>query len=225
MMAPMSKGYPWRDRRTVTQVVNDHRDLLVRAGMIEEGPGHSAKEIQEFRAGQAEPAPPELIELYRAARPRQIGADHWPNIGLFTLSDEEPRWHALLEERPHPIDIIWWRDEPVPEDVEAQWRTAKGFELGGTPFFDRLFILKGHASVPDGSILLTDHESDHPMAIVARSLAEYLARFCHFDGLDLIAYPGECESYPREMVMTLAREYMELNPQSEEDFWKERARA
>ncbi len=216
------EDYPWRDGRTVTQVVKDHRELLVRIGMIEEGTGHTKPEIKKFEARLKEPAPPEVIELYRAARPRYMGEPNWPDVGLFTLTDEDLRWHELMEERPHPIDIIWWRDEPVEEHVKKQWSNAKGFKLGGTPYFDRLFVLRGHASVADGSILLTDHEGDYAMVIVARSLPEYLARLCYFEGIDLISYPAERDKLPKEKVVQLAREYVELNPKSQE-FWAELA--
>ena len=212
----MSEDYPWRDGRTVRQVVEDDRELLVRLRMIEEGPGHSEREIESFNARLTERAPPEVIELYRAARTRQLELEEWENIGLFRMMEEDVEWYELLKDRPHPIDIIWWPDEPVKEEVTKQWGEAKGFMFGGTPFFDRLFIIKGHASVCDGSIVLTNHESDYPMVIVARSLAEYLARLCYFGGADLISFPGERDRFPKKKVMQLAQEYVELNPESDE---------
>ncbi|MGA2497393.1 MAG: hypothetical protein ABSH20_06610 [Tepidisphaeraceae bacterium] len=216
----MSKDYPWRDGSSVTQIINANRKMLVRIGMIEEGSGYTERELKAWNARLKSPAPTEAIELYRAARARQVGEEHWPSMGLFTLEDKDVRWYDLVDERPHPIDIIWWRDQPVDPAIERGWRKAQGFMLGGTPFFDKLFILRGHGRIPDGSILLTDHESSYPMVIAARSLTEYMARLCYFAGTDLISFPGERDRLPHEKVMAFVREYVELNPESEED-WSE----
>lgn len=98
--------------------------------------------------------------------------------------------------------------------------------LGGTPFFDRLFIVRGHTKIPDGSVVLTDHESTCPMPMVARSLAEFLERLCYFEGTDLISVPGEREHLPLEKALLFAQEFAELNPDAEEGWseWAARAR-
>jgi len=186
--------------------------MLVRIGMIEKGAGHTEVELAgwEGRLGQA--APVEVIELYRAAGSRRAG-EHtvFPSVGLFEITDEDNRWYRLLEDRPHPIDIIWWRDEPVDEATRLEWDGVEGFYFGGTPFFDRLMILRGHRRWANGSVLLTDHESDLPLKVVARTLAEYLGRLCYFGGLDLVSVPGERETFAAADLGMMERELAELN--------------
>jgi hypothetical protein len=83
----MSEVYPWRDGRTVTEVVAAHRSLLVSIGMIEKGPGHRHAELAAWQKRLGQPVPDEVIELYLAARPRRAG-EHtdFPSIELFEIS-------------------------------------------------------------------------------------------------------------------------------------------
>jgi hypothetical protein len=211
----MPNPYTWRDNRTVTQIIHDHRDLLTHVGIIEPGPGYTLAEFQAIQRRIRGPLPADVRELYAAARPRQVGEDHWPSMGLFKPdSYDDVRWYDLLKERPHPIDLITGGELTFDELQDAQ-----GLMLGGTPFFDRLFWIEGHNRHPDGCILLTNHEGDPAMPVVARSLAEYLSRLCFFNGRELVSEPGARDDLPLDHAVVFAREFAELNP--EESDWSE----
>jgi hypothetical protein len=214
----MSQPYPWRTARTVEQVINANRDLLIRTGIIEPGPGYSPAELRAIERRTHGPLPDEIKQLYAAARPRQVGADHWPSMGLFKPDgDIDVRWYHLLDDQPHPIDLIVRYKPSVPGF--DNFKHAHGLMLAGNPFFDRLFWVRGHATMPDGCIMLTDHEGYPPMPIVARSLSQYLARLCFFNGTDLITYPGQRGDFPLDHALLFAREFAELNP--DESDWSE----
>jgi hypothetical protein len=212
----MSDTYPWRDGRTVREVIDANRGLLVKTGIIDPGDGYSAAEIRAVEQRIGKHLPSDVKELYAAARPRQVGLDPWPSIGLFKPDiDDDVRWYRLLDDQPHPIDLVAGGDLVGLED----FKRIEGLMLGGNPFFDRLFWVRGHSRIADGCIILTDHENDYPLPIVARSLAEYLARICFFGGTDLVTYPGQRDDFPLDDVMPFAREFAELNP--DESDWSE----
>jgi hypothetical protein len=206
----MPATYPWRDGRTVTEVIHANRDTLVRAGIIESGGGGcSAAEIDAVHQRVGRDLPADVRELYACARPRHPTATHFPGVALFAPGSEaEVRWYDLLGDAPQPIDLIKG-GAPVGLDDFAD---AEGFMLGGTPYFDRLFWVRGHARLANGCVVLTDHEDDYALPVVARSLAEYLARLCFFGGVDLAAYPGARKDVPLDHALLFAREFVELNP-------------
>ncbi len=207
----MEKLYPWRDGRSVTQTVEYHRNVLENCEMVQTGSGYTPAEMRQIEARFGRAMPSDIRLFYSAAKPRQVGHDHWPSLVLFLPhSDEDVNWYRLANDRPHPLDMMFRHQVP------SAWETVNGFMIGGTPFFDRLFIITGHSRYPNGAILLTDHEADseNNMIVVALSLANYIARLCFFDGVELVSVPGNCSDFPSQNVQLLAREIVELNPQS-----------
>lgn len=206
--------YPWRGGESVTDVIRRNRDLLRAAGLIQPGPGCTPAEISAVERRIGRPLPPDVREFYLAARPAPFTAEDHPPIAVYQPQDPDVNWYRLAHDAPRPINIIKW-DDPLDE-----WQSADGFPWGRTPFGDRLFWVRGHARHPDGCVLLTDHESSEcPLPVVARSLAEYLARFCFLNGIDLISTPGERDKLPADHVRLFATEFVELNPQSR--YWRQ----
>ena len=50
---------------------------------------------------------------------------------------------------------IFWEDEPVAEADQLAWYKALVFMFAGNAFFERLFIVEGHATWPSGSVMMT----------------------------------------------------------------------
>ena len=195
------KKTPWDNSNTVDQVVDSLRRKLVKLDLIEPGIGYSDSELQEAESRMGSRIPDEVRLFYKKTKPKRFELDNWPPVGIFRLEEEYVRWYDFVKDIPHPLEMIL---EPAIEREDPGlhlWQDARIFMLGGTPYFDRLLSLYDHPSYPDGTVLFSAHEDDHPLIIVAKSLAQYLQRLAYFDGIDLACYPGEegLKHYDREM--------------------------
>jgi hypothetical protein len=210
--------YPWRDRRSLAQVLADTRPWLARKRIIEKGGGGcpgSILTVAEKRLKR--PLPPELREFFFAVRPVKIFAEPGPSdFGFYRPEQPELQWHSLSQWPPQP-----------------DWIRAEGLAIGQSLYGDLLLWVTGHRTHPSGCIVVNDHElamGDLPNPVIARSLSEFIAKVVHVKGLtpgnldddlddddeDIDGLGGLDEDDPFGLVASelFNQEYAELNPTS-----------
>ena len=205
--------FPWRDGRSLGQVLADSRPWLQRRRIIAKGAGSrpSALAGAEKRLGQ--PLPRDVHEFLQSAQPipmfrdGKLNEDGPPEFFFYGPGQSELRWESLAEWMPKP-----------------DWSNARGLAIGQTGYGDMLYWVAGHRVHPDGCIAVFDHElamGDLPYFVVARSLSEFIAKVVYCKGLspggddddeDLENFDlADFENDANNMGL-FANEYAELNP-------------
>jgi hypothetical protein len=88
-------------------------------------------------------------------------------------------------------------------EPEADWASANGLALGQSEEGDPFWWIEGHRIIPNGSIVLLDHEGSLGEVMFvhfARTFPEFLARVAYFKQL--------CPLHD----LLFQQEYLELNP-------------
>ena len=172
------------------------------------------------RSALGGPLPPDVREFLLAVQPIPTFADGKPNqdgpTEFFFYGPDRPelRWESLAGWAPKP-----------------DWIGARGLAIGQTGYGDGLYWVTGHRLHPDGCIAMSDDElamGDLPCFVVARSLAEFIAKVVHSKGLspgggdadDLDDFEDEGEDIDLladldddvENMPAVRGEYAELNP-------------
>ncbi|HET6248584.1 MAG TPA: SMI1/KNR4 family protein [Tepidisphaeraceae bacterium] len=204
----VNTSYPWRDGRSLSDVLADSRGWLCKRRIIEDGGGASESAIAAAEARLGRPLPDDIRELHRCFRFMRIfSADGPEDFGLYSIEQDEISWER-------PTDAIPAQD----------WENAEALLIGQNHYGDSLFWVTGHRTQPDGCIGICDHElaiGNLQFAIMARSLAEFIAKIVIVGGLTgAFEYELELDDdwEPLEQRLGLAaltlisNEYDELNP-------------
>lgn len=169
-------SFPWRDGRSLRQVLAESRRWLERKRIIQKGGGlqESVLAAAEKRLGQPLPGvvrqfllEVQPIPMFRDGELNEDGPDEFY---FYRPEHSEFRWHALCGWMP-----------------QSDWSEAQGLAIGQTGYGDALYWVKGHRIHPDGCIAVDDHEvamGDLQCAVLARSLSEFIAKVVHLKGLD-----------------------------------------
>jgi hypothetical protein len=182
--------FPWRTQRNIEDTLADARDVLAALGIVEPTGGCTDAEIADAEKRMRRPLPDDVREFYCKMRPTPLFADNTnKEFGFFTIGSDELIWRSMEGAEPPEL-----------------WVGANGLALGQSLFGDPFWWVEGHRFLPDGSIILLDHEGtigeDVMFVHFARSYREFLSKLTYFKGL----YP-----YPENSLFRL--EYEELNRQ------------
>lgn len=166
-------NYPWRDNRSLEQVLAESRAWLTNERIIAVGLGFNDVEIAAAERRLRRPFPEEVRELYRTYRPVRVFSKDGPEeFGFYQLDQLELRWESL------------GHDDAVPVE---DWARAEGLVIGQSLYGDPIFWVRGHRTRPDGCVMVFDHElamGDLFFAVVARSLAEFVGKVVCLRGLN-----------------------------------------
>jgi hypothetical protein len=213
--------FPWRDGRSLGQVLEDGRPWLQRRRIIRKGGGSRASAVAAADKRLGEPLPRDVRDFLLAIQPVPMFKDDLDEDGpseFFFYGPEPPelRWQSLAEWAPKP-----------------DWIGARGLAIGQTGYGDGLYWVTGHRVHRDGCIAVFDHElamGDLPYFVVARSLSEFIAKVVHSKGLspggddedDLDDFEDDDQGDDMDLLADLdndvenmrlfAKEYAELNP-------------
>jgi hypothetical protein len=121
--------------------------------------------------------------------------------------------------RIYPVDEVHiWRCEfgGAPESQIPDWAKAQYLVFGATIYGDELlYNVSDSAWVCRGAILVTDHEGEFPIWVLGENLADWLARFAAFSGLELAVVPGGADDIASVDAFAFAEDHLRLNPNSE----------
>ena len=181
--------YPWRVPRELGEVLADARAVFASLGVIEFHGGCTDAQIANAEDRMQRPLPGEVREFYRVMRPTELFASGTrKEFGFYLIDSAELQWQSMQGAEP-------------PQD----WTEATGLALGQSAFGDPFWWVEGHRSLPNGSIVLLDHDGglggDVMFVHFARSFREFIAKVTYFKGL-----------YSSVQDPLFQSEYVELNP-------------
>jgi hypothetical protein len=181
--------YPWRRVPSIQDAIAIARPFLIAQNIVEPTGGYAEEAIATAEKRLGAPIPADVREFQRAFRPTDVyGSRTDADFGFYALGSKEFVWQPMEEAEP-----------------SEDWKAAKGLALGQSTFGDPFWWIRGHRWIPDGSIVLLDHDGGMCLDIVfvyfARSFAEFLARVTHFGSL-----------YSNAADALFQQECRELNP-------------
>lgn len=181
--------YPWRRDHEIGEALAVAAPVLVSLGVAEPGGGYSAMEIAAAEQRLGRPVPGDVREFYRAVKPtKMFDADDRKEFGFYRLDAPELAWRSM--EQADPAD---------------DWKGAIGLALGQSTYGDPFWWVEGHRTIPDGAIVLLDHEGtiseDVMFAYFARSFREFIGKVAYFRSL-----------FAKGQDPLFRQEYAELNP-------------
>jgi hypothetical protein len=170
-MSMSTQVYPWRVTGDFAQIVNLARPVLVGLGVVSADGGASESEIAAAEARMGRPLPGDVRAFHAAMRPMELferGSRR--EFGFYPLGSAEFVWHSM--EGAEPVE---------------EWTAAQGLRLGQSAFGDPFWWIEGHRSLPNGTIVMMDHDGglggDAPFVCFARTFGEFIAKIAHFKGL------------------------------------------
>ena len=172
-----TEAYPWRQAADFHGVLDSARPVLVAMGVVSAAGGCNGNEISAAEAKVGRALPAEVRDFYAAMRPTDVFETGSPRgFGFYPIGSAELVWQPMEGAEP-------------PED----WTSAQGLALGQSAFGDPFWWIEGHRSLPNGSIVLLDHDGglcgDIPFVCFARTFGEFVAKIAHFKAL--YAPPGD----------------------------------
>jgi hypothetical protein len=181
--------YPWRASLDIRQVLAEVRPTFLMLNSIDPAGGCAPDEIKRAETRIGVPLPNDLREFYLAFRPTKLFRnDVRQGFGFYPVSSDELRWRSMEGAEP-----------------EEDWISARAVAIGQSEFGNPFWLVENHRSIPDGGIVLLNHDGAIPgrLAFVyyARSLREFLLKLAHFQGL-----------YASKDQDLFYREHMEMNP-------------
>jgi hypothetical protein len=157
------------------QVIDDTRPWLERRRLVRKGPGCGEAAVAALAKRLKGRLPDDVRAFLLAVEPipmfhrGKVRDDGPGEFFFYGPNARELRWQSLAKWAP-----------------EADWHDARGLAIGQTGYGDVLYWVEGHRAHPDGCIAVDDHEvamGDLQYAVLARSLAELVAKVVHIKGL------------------------------------------
>lgn len=173
----------------------------------------------------------EMVPLKPSSRLAKNVATAEKALGFSLPSDLRALYEVLPPQQPdeflgepgivriYPVEEVHlWHCEFASDadDDFLPWVQAKYFVFGATVDGDELFYnTSDGAPVCRGAILVTNHEGAPYFIVLAHSLADWLARFAAYTGLELAIMPGDIENVPGVDGLAFAEDHLRLNPDAE----------
>jgi hypothetical protein len=198
----------WRSL-TIDEALAKIAEPLITRGLATKGRGASKREIAAAEKRLGRPLPVEVRVFYEHVTPvpecTQFGGG---SVGFQPIGDADLNW---LDDPIVREEKLWVG--PQGDCWLDGWSTARLLVIGYTEFGDWLLWSAGLSGLPDGAIVLTDHEGENNPIVLGDSLAQWLGRYWTYGFIEYSIAEGSLDDVGPAKTKTFLSDHLRLNSQ------------